>query len=932
DYQDWISYITAGLVLSALIWWQLRRQQKSDQALARRQEITRTLIQEAELRLDDERRLLELARAAVAGFADWCLIDLVDEQMVVKRAAVVHANPAWGAEADLLRQIDLNQTHHVSRIQKRMESGEPALLQVLTTEGLSAVAATESERRLLISLRLRSAIVVPIRAGARAAGVIHFLMAGSGRRFEAADLVLARELSDRLGTALEHAQLLRQTLAAEERAESEAQKARDRLRAQLELTQAVTDSMVEGIFAIDRNGLVTFVNQAAEELLGWPKAETVGHCGAVIPGCDPTRADCLHSGCQIAQVLHTGRSHTIRDAVFRRKDGSGIDVSYTATPIRHDGVTTGVAVSFYDVTARNAAELARRQAEEALEEQKRLYRLLADNARDLVLLMSAGGAIQYASPSCVSLLGYTPEELVDMGDQVIPGIVHPASYGAMKHVLALVQNGADPPPLIFQALHKDGAYRWLEAVAAGVRTSDGHKRQIQVTLRDVTERKQFEEQLAHQAFHDALTDLPNRSLLWSRLEHALRRGERRQEQVAVLFLDLDDFKVVNDSLGHDAGDQLLIQFSHRLGECCRAEGTIARMGGDEFAILLESDGGRTEAIAVVQRIAAALRPPFMVGGHEVFISASTGIVLASAGQYQDPGALLRDADAAMYRAKAKGQGRYELFDPGMNQEDLERLELETDLRHAVERNELRLYFQPIVSLVDGAVEGLEALVRWHHPERGLLEPGQFIPLAEETGLIIAVGRWVLEAACRQLTEWQQRYQLPDPFYVSVNISARQLQQSDMVERVRSQLEATGLAPERLLLEITESVIVHETAHSLAVLAAIKALGVRLAVDDFGTGYSSLSYVKRLPIDVLKIDRSFVSGLDSTDEAILRAIAAVGRALHLGLIAEGVETAEQAQRLLALGCKHGQGFYYYRPLPPKAVEPLLWALESSKAAD
>jgi EAL domain-containing protein (putative c-di-GMP-specific phosphodiesterase class I) len=286
----------------------------------------------------------------------------------------------------------------------------------------------------------------------------------------------------------------------------------------------------------------------------------------------------------------------------------------------------------------------------------------------------------------------------------------------------------------------------------------------------------------------------------------------------------------------------------------------------------------------------------------------------------------------MYRAKAKGKGRYELFDPAMNREDLERLELQTDLRRAVARNELRLFYQPIVRLTDGALEGLEALVRWEHPQRGLLAPEVFIPVAEETGLIVPVGRWVFREACRQLKEWQQRCRLPAGFYVSVNVSVSQLLQDDVVARVRGHLEETGLAPECLRMELTESALMRETESSLATLSELRALGLCLAVDDFGTGYSSLSYVKRFPIDVLKIDRSFVNSLDAKDEAILKAIVAVGRTLNLELIAEGVETAEQAMRLTALGCEHGQGFRYYRPLPAEVLEPLLWGLDPAVASD
>jgi diguanylate cyclase (GGDEF)-like protein len=434
------------------------------------------------------------------------------------------------------------------------------------------------------------------------------------------------------------------------------------------------------------------------------------------------------------------------------------------------------------------------------------------------------------------------------------------------------------------------------------------------------------EQALHDAFHDGLTGLPNRSLFLDRMGQALARAERSGCAAAVLFLDLDRFKTVNDSLGHAAGDELLVAVAERLTASVRPGDTAARFGGDEFAVLLEDIGGRPQAERVATRVLCALESPFRIGGREVFVSASIGIA-AGASRADD---LVRDADLAMYRAKAEGRGRYELYEPAMHAAVVERLGLEADLQRAVERDELLLDYQPVVDLRRGTVVGVEALLRWRHPERGIVPPGAFIPLAEETQLMPTLGRWVLEAACRQAGRWHEALAHLPEFKISVNLSGRQLQAPGLVGDVAKALSDAGVPPSRLVLEITETVVMTDIGQTIARLEELKRLGVGLAVDDFGTGYSSLQYLRRFPIDVLKVDRAFVADLAGSGDATLaRAIIDLGGSFGLTVVAEGIEHRDQRLRLLELGCRLGQGFHFCRPVPPAEIDELLARGESAE---
>jgi diguanylate cyclase (GGDEF)-like protein/PAS domain S-box-containing protein len=441
-------------------------------------------------------------------------------------------------------------------------------------------------------------------------------------------------------------------------------------------------------------------------------------------------------------------------------------------------------------------------------------------------------------------------------------------------------------------------------------------------LADALERQAVEDAIRERAVHDPLTGLPNRVLFVDRLEHALARLGRQESLAAILFLDLDHFKLVNDSLGHHIGDELLAAASPRLKHALRTSDTVARFGGDEFGILLEDIASERDAIDTAERIAATFARPFVLSGSEHFVTTSIGIALATGGERADE--LIRDADAAMYRAKERGRARYEVFDEGMRGRAIARLRMENDLRRALERDQLRLEYQPVVSLTNFQVVGVEALLRWHHPERGEIPPSEFIPIAEENGLIEPIGRWVLESACRQAAEWYSARPDAAPIGMSVNLSAVQVARRTLPGVVRAALTSTGLDPACLSLEITETVMVRDADGLKDILHALKALGVRLVLDDFGTGYSSLSYLTRLPLDVLKVDRSFVDGLgsDARDTAITETIIAMSRALSLDVVAEGVETAAQVNELSRLGCALAQGFHFSGAVPAAEITQAL----------
>jgi diguanylate cyclase (GGDEF)-like protein len=443
-------------------------------------------------------------------------------------------------------------------------------------------------------------------------------------------------------------------------------------------------------------------------------------------------------------------------------------------------------------------------------------------------------------------------------------------------------------------------------------------------LANAVERRRAEQRTQHEALHDALTGLPNRNLFLDRLQHALSVAARRQTVIAVLFLDLDQFKLVNDSLGHAAGDELLAAVAPRLEQALRPGDTVARFGGDEFAVLAEDVGDGRGATRIAERIAEALARPFILRDREHFVSASIGISIGTG--TEEPEALIRDADSALYRAKEHGRGGYEMFDEVMRSRVIEHMQMENDLRRAIQREEFTLHYQPVVRLSDGSIASMEALLRWDHPERGLIGPLNFIPAAEESRLIVPIGRWVIEQACRQAAAWQQLQPDAAPVGVAVNLSARQLADPELIPHVEGSIRANGIDPASLWLELTESTILDDTAYVASTLGSLKRLGVRLVLDDFGVGFSSLGYLKQLPLSMVKLDRSFVENVTDNphDAAIVRAVSDMAETIGIGVVAEGVETEEQVRVARALGCGYAQGYHFAEPVPPSEIERLIGA--------
>jgi diguanylate cyclase (GGDEF)-like protein/PAS domain S-box-containing protein len=562
------------------------------------------------------------------------------------------------------------------------------------------------------------------------------------------------------------------------------------------------------------------------------------------------------------------------------------------------------AVLFALVLSRTAG-LAREVADTRSEAR---FRSLVNNASDAIIVVDDGGRIRYQTPSAERLLG---REVAELLGQPIGDLLLEADERQLRVFLSTIGTNAVAE---WTVRTDDGTLLDVEVVVADLRR-DADVNGVVLTMRDITERKALDAELRRQALHDTLTGLPNRSLFHDRTAHALSRAERRPGDVAVLFLDLDDFKVVNDSLGHPAGDEILMAVASRLASKLKAGDTFARLGGDEFAVLLEGgDNVSLQAEAVADRLQGALGDPFPIGGESITVRASIGIAIGRPGT-DSPSGLLRDADLAMYLAKHNGKGRFERFTPEMHEKAIRRLEIASELRGAIDNGELVLFYQPIVAVATGRPLGVEALVRWNHPRHGLTSPNEFIPVAESTGLVVPLGRWVLEEACRQTREWQLAGVADECFYVSVNLSARHLHDPAVVDDIVHALDASGLPPGALLVEVTESALVENLDPSGTRLRELKNLGVRVAIDDFGTGYSSLARLSTFPLDVVKIDKSFVDRLtgDRDGEAMVRAVVDLSHTLGMKAIAEGVEHPEQAIALERLGCTMAQGYLFAGPM-------------------
>ncbi len=620
---------------------------------------------------------------------------------------------------------------------------------------------------------------------------------------------------------------------------------------------------------------------------------------------------------------------------YLTKDGGycWMEVSVRLTLAPNEQIL-GISGTLNDITER-------KQTEERL----RLLESVVVNANDAVIITTAepidqpGPCIIYTNEAFTQITGYSHEEVRGKTPRLLQG---PKTDRATLDQIRAALKAWQPVVAELINYRKDGSEFWVELSIVPVADESGWYTNWVSVQRDITERKQAESallraavveatnqklkkeirerqrveaQLLHNSLHDILTSLPNRALFMDRLERSLMQTKKRKDCLtAILFLDLDRFKLVNDSLGHIFGDQLLREIAHRLKRCLREEDTVARFGGDEFTILLENIQDINEATQIAQRVQEELTLPFILNKHEVFTTVSIGIALSSNGSEQ-PEEVLRNADIAMYRAKNLGRAKYSVFDTAMHSQAVELLQLETDLRRAIERQEFHLYYQPIFSLSTGKISGFEALVRWQHPERGLISPTEFIPLTEETGLIVPLGAWIIYSACHQMRVWQQQFPTSEPMTISVNISGRQFFQFELVEQIAQVLQETNLDARSLKLEITENVIMENTHSATSTLQRLKTLGVQLHMDDFGTGYSSLSYLRRFPIDTLKIDRSFVSqmGVDDESLAIVQTIVTLAHNLGMSVTAEGIETAAQVALLQTMKCEFGQGYLFSKPV-------------------
>ncbi len=582
-----------------------------------------------------------------------------------------------------------------------------------------------------------------------------------------------------------------------------------------------------------------------------------------------------------------------------------------------------------------------------LAERDQLFQLISENAADMIALVDSDGRRLYNSPAYQKVLGYSPEELKDASsiEQI-----HPDDRPRVLKAAEKARVTGQGERVEYRMRHKDGSWRTLESTANAIRNAKGQIDKLVIVNRDITERKRAEEMLAHHALHDGLTNLPNRALFLDRLQHSLTLSKRQSNyKSAVLLIDMDEFRIINDSLGHTAGDELLIQIGQRLRDSVRRDDTVlrprasevhgtptnddtlARIGGDEFTILLDDIRDPIEAVRVAERVQAELAIPFVVNQQEIVISASIGIA-SSTSPHTRAEDLVRDADLAMYRAKRAGKARCEVSDPAMHASAVKRLSLETDLRKALDQGEFRVYYQPIVCLQTGKISGFEALTRWQRPE-GILPPIEFIAVAEEIGLIVPMNRQLLLEACQHLRTWQSEFPSRPPLTMSVNMTSREFAQPDLASEIRQSLEQTGVDPSCLQLEIIETIAMGDAEKSGHVLSQLKALGVRMSIDDFGTGYSSLSRLRRIPVDTLKIDRGFISNIDSDPESyeIVRIIIMLAHNLGLKVVAEGTENEEHINLLKQLNCEMAQGYFFSRPADDQAMLKLLESNHSTRAA-
>ncbi len=673
-----------------------------------------------------------------------------------------------------------------------------------------------------------------------------------------------------------------------------------------EQMRVISQYVGKGIYVVDRNGVISYANPAAAALLGFKVDELLGRKAHDLLHAESNGQSVPAADCPILQVALHGDTHQSGGELFRCKDGSTLPVEVTASPIRELGQITGVVTLFSDIRERLAAEARLRQSDAAF-----------NQAAEGVVITDAQNRIVAINHAFTQLTGYSEADVLGKNPRMLSSGQQTPEY--YQQMWTEIERYGHWQGEVYNRRKNGSVYpEWLSIAA--IKDAEGRVTSYVAVFNDISDIKDKEARLDFMAHHDTLTGLPNRSLFADRLGHALAASARNSHRVAVLFMDLDRFKQVNDSLGHDAGDQLLIDTGERIATCLRQEDTLGRQGGDEFVILIEHLSDGRDAAQVAEKVINALKPVFRVHDHEVYIGGSIGISL-----YPDDGkdvvTLLKHADNAMYLAKEAGGNTYRFFNPALAEDAVERLNLEVELRRALERGELRLHYQPKIDLASGRIQALEVLLRWQHPLRGLLAPGAFLKVAQEAGMMIEIGAWVMHAAARQAMAWRA---MGLDAAVSVNIDGSQLSRDLLWQLVSEVIQKTGLDAGQLGLEITETAIMEQPGGVVDKLAAIRALGVSLYIDDFGTGHSSLARLKQLPISVLKVDAAFVHDMveDASDRAIVRATVALAHEMDLKVIAEGVETVEQLKLLREIGCDGVQGYLLARPMPAADVESLL----------
>jgi len=871
--------------------------------------------------------------------------DQLHEALEISACAILQPDAAGGiivryisSSADKERFVGLN-CALAEHYRSRLTAGETVALDELSSLCPSLQASAEF-------VGFRAVAIAPLLYQQSFLGGIALYQCDRPRSWTAEELSLLKAIADQCAIAIHQAELYQQAqteLAERKRAEAEVRGIQQQLTT---MAANIPGSVYRAVLHPDGTMSMPYISPGVREVTGIGPEEVMARPELLTEIIHPDDRNSFDSSVaassaslqpcdrQYRIVLNSGETKWVQDSARFSKNENG------------DIIIDGVAL---DISGRKLAESALRQSEQR-------FRSLIENATDITIILDGEGIFRYISPSVKRILGYSPHKAI--GRSAL-GTVHPDDCAAIAQTLhkALENPKRSQSPLEYRVRHRNGSWCYVEAVATNL-LHDPAVKGIVINCHDITQRKLAEAQLLHDAFHDSLTGLPNRALFTDRLEHSLRLAKRRTDYLfAVLFLDLDRFKVVNDSLGHTIGDQLLIAIARRLETCLRAGDTVARIGGDEFVLLLEDIEGINEATNIVNRLQQKITSPILLDGHEVFITASIGITLSS-DEYLEPTNLLRDADTAMYRAKKLGRARHEVFNSSMHAHALRLLQLENDLRRAIESirdpateedspqspqfppsglppisasPQFIIHYQPIVSIANNTITGFEALVRWQHPERGLVSPNEFIPIAEETGLIVALGRWVLRTACQQIRQWQQLFQNNPPLSVSVNLSVKQFSQPDLIEYIDRVLEESHLDGSSLKLEITESVLIENSESVTAMLVELRSRNIHLCIDDFGTGYSSLSYLHRFPTNTLKIDRSFVSRMgvkfdiskgeiDPTE--IVRSIVTLSHNLGMDVVAEGVEEASQLSILKGLKCEYAQGFFFSKPVDSQTAAVLI----------